>query len=409
MSETAAGSGSPFSARVVGILIAVAVFSFAAVMVLAGWAPELRDRNEAGDHPYSTSAIGYNGFVQLLQDQGFDVEISLLPRDLESYKWGTRIVTVPQRMHDDKLEAYTPTSTTLIVLPKWIGLTDWQNPKYQKDTRFADARDLNDLLEGLKIEGEIGRIDVPDLVATPFGDMALKPDVKMQVIVSDDLEPVVEAGDGMLVGRLYGEDVYFLADPDMINTFGLSELENARFAVQLVNFIRYEEGEPVIFDATFHGFERSENLLQMMFDVPFIGVTLLAFASALLLGWAAAIRFGPPLREQRVIALGKQALADNSAGLVTMTRRETRMAPGYLAMMRRRAAADIGAPKTLSETQLSALFDRLGPEEQSGKSFTEIAANLRTHAPNRETLLTAARDLWRWRHDILRRSMNDPK
>ena len=79
---------------------------------------------------------------------------------------------------------------------------------------------------------------------------------------------------------------------------------------------------PILIDAARHGFERSENLLKMMFSVPYIGVTIVALAAALLLGWAAAIRFGPPMREERAIALGKQALADNSAGLVAMARRE---------------------------------------------------------------------------------------
>ncbi|MEZ5945732.1 MAG: hypothetical protein R3C13_12135 [Hyphomonas sp.] len=409
MSDTAATSNSPFSTRTVAILIAVAVFSFAAVMVLAGWAPELRDRNEAGDHPFSTSAIGYNGFYQLLEDQGYPVEISRFKHDLESTDWATRIVTLPHWIGDKALEDYVPVSTTLIVLPKWTGLTDRDNPKFQKDTRFTDASTVNDLLALLKIGGEVGRIDVPAEVDTPFGEMALKPDVKMQVIQSSTLEPVAGTKDGILLGQVPGEDIYVLADPDMINTFGLARIENARFAVQVIDYIRYSSDEPIVFDATLHGFERSENLLQMMFDVPFVGATLAAFATALLLGWAATVRFGPPAREGRVIALGKQALADNSAGLVTMARRETRMAPGYLALMRRRAAADIGAPKTLTEAQLSALFDRLGPEDQSGKTFSQIASSLKTTTPNRETLLHSARELWRWRHDILRRSPNDPK
>jgi len=409
MSDAGSASSSPFSARTVAILIAVAVFSFAAVMVLAGWAPELRDRNEAGDHPFSTSAIGYNGFYQLLEAQGYPVEISRFPHDLQSSDWSTRIVTLPAWMNKKKLEDYHPVSTTLIVLPKWVGWTDPEHPKFQKDTRFVDAGNLNDLLGDLHIEGEIGRIDVPAETDTPFGPMALKPDVKMQVIRSDALEPVAGTPEGMLVARIPGEDAYILADPDMINTFGLANRENARFAVQLIDFIRYSPDEPIMFDATLHGFERSENLLQMIFDVPFVGATLAAFASALLLGWAAAVRFGPPAREGRAIALGKQALADNSAGLVTMARRETRMAPGYLAMMRRRAAADIAAPRTLTEAQLAALFDRLGPEDQSGKTFTQIASALRSPASSREALLHAARELWRWRHDILRRSMNDTK
>ncbi len=47
MSGTTQASVSPFAIRTVAILIAVAVFSFGAIMVLAGWAPELRDRDRA--------------------------------------------------------------------------------------------------------------------------------------------------------------------------------------------------------------------------------------------------------------------------------------------------------------------------------------------------------------------------
>ena len=408
MSDTSTASGSPFSIRTVAILIAVAVFSFGAIMVLAGWAPELRDRNEAGDHPFSTSAIGYNGFVQFLEAQGYPVEISRFASNLENRDDTTMIVTLSPWGMRKSLEDYEPVPTTLIVLPKWTGMTDRQNPRRQKDTRFARAADINDLLEQFDLDAELGRIDIPDRVRTPFGAMPLKPDLKMQVIRSDRLEPIVDTGDGYLLARLPGEDIYFLADPDMINTFGLADRANARFAVQMIDYIRYSDDEPIVFDATLHGFQRSENLLQMMFDIPFLGATLVALASALLLGWAATIRFGPPAREGRAIALGKQALADNSAALVTMARRETRMAPGYLTLIRRRVAREIGAPRTLSEKQLSELFDRLGPEETSGKTFSQIERGLRAPAANREELMHKARDLWRWRRDILRRSMNDP-
>ena len=182
MSETSSASGSPFSTRVVAILIAVAVFSFGAIMVLAGWAPELRDRNEAGDHPFSTSALGYNGFVQFLEAQGYPVEISRFASNLQTGHRGTLIVTLSPWGMGKTLEDYDPQPTTLIVLPKWRGLTDWLNPTRQKDTELANLDAVSALLERLDIEGEIARIDVPDRVRTPFGPMALKPDLKMQVI-----------------------------------------------------------------------------------------------------------------------------------------------------------------------------------------------------------------------------------
>ncbi|MEH6810548.1 MAG: DUF4350 domain-containing protein [Hyphomonas oceanitis] len=406
MSET--NTGSPFAARTVAIMLTIAIVSFGAVMVLAGWSPELRDRNHAGDHPFSTSAIGYNGIVQLLEEQGYPVEVSRLESRLGNRDWGVMVLTLPARGAGD-LENTVLQPTTLVVLPKWNGETDPFNTKRQRDTKFTDASAVNDLLGKLNVTGEIGRIDVPRLTETPFGDMKLKPDVKMQVIKSDTLVEIAGTEDGILLGKMADEDIYILADPDMLNTFGLAERENALFAVQLMDWIRYDEAEPIIFDATLHGFVRSENLMQMMFDIPYIGATLAALAAAFLLGWAALVRFGPTVRGARVIPLGKQALVDNSAGLFTMSRRETRMAPGYLAMLRRRVAREIAAPKTMTEAQLSDLFDRLGPEEQSGKRFSQMEAGLRAPAASREELMTKARELYRWRRDILRRGTHERK
>ncbi|MEZ6002195.1 DUF4350 domain-containing protein [Hyphomonas sp.] len=407
MSQTAQASAAPFAARTVAILIAVAVFSFGAIMVLAGWSPELRDRDRAGDHPFSTSAIGYNGIVQLLEAQGYPVEISRFKSNLDS-NYGLMVLTLSTRGMHKPLQEYDLQPDTLIVLPKWSGMVDWSNPSRLKDTDLATESSIISVLEDLGIDADIVRADVPDGVETPFGRMALKPDLKLQLLQSDELTPIVRTPDGALLSELSGRGVYILSDPDLINTFGLAERENARFAMQMFNLMRYDEDEPIVFDATLHGFTRSENLLQMMFDIPFFGVTLVALAAALLLGWAASIRFGPPARETRAIALGKQALADNSAGLVSMARRETRMAPGYLSLIRRRLARQIGAPRNLTEAQLSELFDRLGPEDVSGKTFSQIEAGMRGPAASREHLMHKARDLWRWRRDILRRSMNDP-
>nr|WP_321440735.1 DUF4350 domain-containing protein [uncultured Hyphomonas sp.] len=407
MSDSTQNNAAPFAVRTVAILIAVAVFSFGAIMVLAGWSPELRDRDRAGDHPFSTSAVGYNGFVQFLEAQSYPVEISRFKSTLDDH-YGLMVLTLSPRGMRKELEEYDLQDGTLIVLPKWSGMVDRFDPSRLKDTDLATESSIDALLEALNIDAKIERTDVPSRMLTPFGRMALKPDLQMQLIRSDDLTPVVATRDGALLAQIPGRDIYILADPDMINTFGLAERENARFAVQMVNMMRYSDDEPIIFDATLHGFSQSENLLQMMFDIPFLAVTLVALAAALLLGWAASIRFGPPARESRAIALGKQALADNSAGLVSMARRETRMAPGYLSLIRRRLARQIGAPRNLTEAQLSELFDRLGSEETSGKTFSQIEAGLRGPAASREDLMHKARDLWRWRRDILRRSMNDP-
>ncbi len=399
MSERIKTAANPFSASVVFAILTISVIAFGAVLVLSAWAPDLRDKNKAGPHPYSTSALGYNGLFQLLESQGQTVTISRSERQLENRQSGLMIITLTPWM-DNAIEDLNLSGPALIVLPKWTGRTSFTNPRKQIDTSFAAASYVNDLIRVFDEDAEIGRIEPIRTVKTPFGKHQPKPDVKLQIIQSDNLETIIAAGDGALLAKLYYNDIYILSDPDMLNTFGLAEFDNARFTSALINWLQDQPDTPIILDASLHGFEISQNPLKMAFDIPFIGATLTAFAAALMLGWAAAIRFGSPERDKRIFALGKQALADNSAGLVTMARRETHMAPGYLALTRKRVAKDIGAPKTLSEDQLAALLDRLGAESQTDKSWSDIASGLHSPANSREDLMNKARDLYRWRKKI---------
>lgn len=400
-------SDSPFSARAVAILVAVAVIAFGGVMVLAGWAPELRQRDQAGDHPYSTSALGYNGFVRLMEAQGYPISVSRLKRSLETRDWGLMILTLPAYNDLDILDETAFQLPALAVLPKWYGRPDPLNRARQEDTRFLEARDLNDRLRSIYPDAEVVRVSVLETLEGDFEPGAVKPDVRLQLIRSETLETVIGNERGALVAYDPARGLYILSDPDMINTFGLSRLENALFATRLVNYLRSSEQEPILMDATLHGFARSENLLKMLFSVPYIGATLIALASALLLGWAALVRFGPPAREARAIALGKQALADNTAGLVTMARREMRMAPGYASLIRRRLARALGLPRTLQDNQLTEIFDRMGPAESDGRTFSELETALKGQAANREDLVRTARDLHHWRKAIIRRTMHE--
>ena len=59
--------------------------------------------------------------------------------------------------------------------------------------------------------------------------------------------------------------------------------------------------------------------------------------------------------------------------------------------------------------QLTALLDRLGTDEESGKRFSEMEAGLRDPAANREDLMHKARELYRWRKGIIGRSVNERK
>ncbi|MCF6329664.1 MAG: hypothetical protein L3J02_07690 [Henriciella sp.] len=240
----------------------------------------------------------------------------------------------------------------------------------------------------------------PGKMLTPFGPHTPDFEHKMQVIESNSLEPVISVPGGALVSRLPGTEIYILADPDVLNTFGLVRRENARLALGLIDWLAAYDRAPVTLDATLHGFERSESLLQAIFDIPFLGATLLALATALMIGWSAFVRFGPPEREARTIAFGKKALAESSAGLVSMARREGQMAPGYLTMTRRAIMRGLGLPPKLSPEDLTQALDSIARQKNMETSWSAKASSMNVPASGREDLRDKANALWRWRKEM---------
>ena len=401
MSGAEPGSG-PFSARVVAILLAVSMMAFAGVVGLSAWAPELRERDRAGAHPYSTSALGYGGLVRLLDLRATPVTVSRQPDRLERNRAGLMVITLDHPGMGRALEDIELAQPVLIVLPKWDATPDPVRPKRQLQTRLASPDRIERALSTLAPEANIVRADMPGRLDAPFGRFEMTEDgaERLQLVRGGRLSPVVTAGeDGMLLAQLSREDVYILADPDFLNTFGLAHRDRAGFSLAMLDWLRPKTGGPVILDATLHGFERTRSLLRLALDLPFLGATLVALAAFLMLGWSGAVRFARPRREARAIALGKQALTDSTAGLFVMTRREPRLAPGYLALTRRAAARAAGAPKSLDEAELTELFDRM-TGEPADQRFSTLAEGLNQPAQSREDLIMKARRLWRWRQEI---------
>jgi hypothetical protein len=117
------------------------------------------------------------------------------------------------------------------------------------------------------------------------------------------------------------------------------------------------------------------------------------------MGVHAAARFGPPLRPAAAFALGKRALADNSAALVRLVQREHLMGGGYAALTRIAAAQAVGAPRDLNDDQMDALLDRLGAARKLGRAFSDLERQARD-ARDVPALMAAARALYQWRLEM---------
>ena len=396
-SERLPDDSSPFSARLIIVLMIVGIVSFAAVMSLMAWSPDLARKDHPGATPYSRSASGYAGIIRMLKRDMRPVSISRRSDVLTDNDGRLLVLTLSTNGRTPDVEdVFGP---ALIILPKWYFLANPARRAFELDTRLARVDAIQRALSSIDEDAEVHRLRNPGEIDTPFGRFRPDFEHEMQLITSDYLEPVIDLPGGQLLSKIPNREVFILSDPDLLNNFGIARVENAAMGLETLRYVQ-PDTRPIVFDATLHGFERDASLLKMLLDIPFLGATLVALATMGLIGWAAAIRFGAPEREAQAFAPGKQALADNSADLISSARRETRMAPGYLSLTRRALARDLGLPRTLSEAETAALLDRMGQQSGLENKWSQVGGELSSPAGSREDLRQKARALWRWRMEM---------
>jgi hypothetical protein len=420
-----------FSVKTVVALILVGVFSLSALAVLSAYAPDLRTGDDGGAQPLSRSAVGFAGLVRLLGDSGQPVLLSRGPLHANSSE-GLLILTPGPQHGSTALEAVHHDGAVLVVLPKWgtqplpgkpawvkaVGLYDERivaRPvaRLGMDSEEVEAEDRDQPNSGGKgghqveapatvisrrAAGGHPRLKRPD--GTPFGGDLGEID-RLQTISGPNWVPVIVDETGAAVVAMDGvTGAYVLADPDLLNTQGLKAPARAVAATHLLRLI-WTGGGPVIFDLTLHGFQRPRSVMRLMLESPLLGATLALLAAAALIAYQAFVRFGPGRRQGRAIALGKRALADNSAGLVRLARREHRMAGPYAQLVRASVARAIGAPRNLDGEALDSFLDRLGGKLGSHDQYTVLAAEARD-ARTPGDLIAVARKLHRWRLEMTR-------
>ncbi|HEY2662253.1 MAG TPA: DUF4350 domain-containing protein [Caulobacteraceae bacterium] len=406
MSETAAQR--VFSPVVVAWLLVAGVFAFSAYMVLSAFAPDLRTGFDGGSHALSRSAIGFAGLVRLLKAEDEVALVSRRAPPAQGPTPGLTVVTPSISSDGDALAKRVARGRVLIVLPKWNVVPDSKTLGWVAPFNVVDADQVQRLLKPALSTVTIGRRnDTAPLrlvrADAPTQGMTTAPIVYLQVIrAAAALRPVLTAASGEVVLASDADQrVYVLSDPDLLNTRGLRDLATARVASALVDRLKLGGGGgAVVFDVTLNGFDSPPNLLKLAFEPPFLGATLCLFAASLLMGLHAVSRFGAPKTEGRVLALGKQALADNSAALIRTARREPRMAARYLDLSRAAVIRALGAGR-LPPDQVDAFLDRVAERLGARHRLTDLARAAMS-ATDRNQALDAARALHEWRLEMTR-------
>ncbi len=415
----AAGT-NPFSPKVVLAMVLFGVGVFIALLWMIGAGMTQGSTNNGEGHVGSKGLTGYAALAEMLERQGHTVRraqsIPLLKDP------GLVVLTPPMWTGGKALETIIQDrrtiGPTLLILPKWqafpakaaqlkakdgwVQLEGTHGPDWLKDLgqyKLSVGSSAND-----KNQNEVKkRLPVS---WSGLGETGNLPDPRIQFDSSQFIVPLVIGGDGnLLAGYWNDHGVYphlvhaagndgaaedeeadtslfplvIVDEPDLLNNWGMADENRAKVALELVRLAQGGQTSATInFDMTLNGFKRAPNLLTLAFKPPFLAATLCLLLAALVAGWRAFRRFGPPLRQGRVIAFGKAALVANSAGLIRRAGRMHLLAAPYAALVRDRLARTLALPRQADPERTEAAIDRaLAARDPQAKPFSRIASDLR--------------------------------
>jgi hypothetical protein len=377
-------SASPFSPKLILAVLVIGAGAFLLFLYAIGAGWDGREDRNGGSHAAANGLNGFAGLARLLEARGYDVSLSRSEARLQDK---ALLIITPDVFSADGeeiakiIQARRYAGPTLPILPKWTAgradsIRNLNVPRGWVVLGSGVAPDFVGQIPGLKNdEVKLGKrdrwhgLDLQGTLPVPEQTLAMH-GAGLAPLISD------RTGDS-LAGYLNDAGVYpylaqaagispndgndsrtddslwpvvVVAEPDLMNNYGLADATRAEAAVALIEVTLEDYDLPIVFDLTVAGLGRSENLLTMAFRPPFLAATLCLILAALVIAWRSFRRFGPPVAEAPSFAMGKEQLARNSAALIERARRLHLLGPPYAALISARVAvalnireADLGA------------------------------------------------------------------
>jgi hypothetical protein len=398
--------GGVFSPVVIIVLVLVGIFAFSAFVTLSAYAPDSSHDLECRANVYSKCAIGFAGLEEAIAEDGAQAPV-ISRSTLAKGRTEGLLIATPEAGGGADIGALGFDGPVLVILPKWGATPSPDNPSWGMKGGLIPTGDmpLKDLLDTVHVNRRAGaaRPTLTGADGTPLAGLYMSPGSidQLQTMTADGWIPVITDETGAVVmAEAPSSRIFVLADPDLLNTQGLGDLDTFAVGSAIVRDLRNGDG-PVIFDVTLNGYKTERNPLRLLFDPPFLAVTLCLAGALALAGVQSVFRFGAIRRPQRVLALGKEALTDNSAQLIRLARRETKMAPGYAALTQKAVAKAVAAPRELSGQALTDFLDRLAAQRGLPDRLNGLTAEA-GQVGGRTALTQLAGRLYRWRLEMTR-------
>ncbi|MCL2683939.1 MAG: hypothetical protein FWE55_01725 [Synergistaceae bacterium] len=416
----------------ISIFIAVMAALFAMSAIVASREKEIVRGNGAGPGVFSTSAVGYAGFFQILGRMEVPVLASTSNPLHDAEPGGTLIIGEPILYFavsgEESTGKISKARRLLLILPKWHWEEDpkrreWVSGMSPHDISYAQA-----VLALVSIDtSRVIRAAPPQWRVNEFNFTPEIEGVTQLIKPSEKMRTLVGGEEGALLVEFTGDDeksdraVWILSDPDVLSNHGIWRGENAAFMISVVESLSaygnddFSGRRGIIFDETVHGFmsESSNSIVKMMMKFPYAVITILTILSAILLVFAGMTRFGAPQAEKPALDFGKALLIDNGARLLDYGGHHSVTLERYTRFTMSETAKALHAPDGLEGPRLAEWLDRVGESRKVSISAASILDSLtkqeRSNKPGGHSasaipgLMETARNAHRWKNEILRK------
>ncbi|MDE8651083.1 DUF4350 domain-containing protein [Novosphingobium album (ex Liu et al. 2023)] len=426
---------NPFSLRAVLALVVFGALVFLALLWMIATGTGMGSTNDGGEHVEGRGLNGYAALASLLERRGHMVRRSRNEGAFQ--KNGLLVLTPPLFTSPDAVDkaiaAHRSWGPTLLVLPKWMAVpakpaqVPGAKPGWVVIGGALSPAWGNDVPALGNLDLKVEKVPASKAGWVGFGRAGRLPDRRgVQTLSSGRIVPIVRDGRGQALagylddGSAFADlsaaagrepehenetdywPVVVVAEPDLLDNFGMADKDRALAALSLVRAATGGEALPIVFDMTLNGHARSANLLTLAFTPPFLAATLCLLLAALAAGWRAFLRFGPARRPDRAIAFGKRALVANSAGLIRRAKRLHLLGGPYADRARERIVQALALPREADPGRTDAAIDKALAARATGAiSFSETTARLRkARAPH--DLIRAALDLHALERTLIR-------
>ncbi len=400
------------------LVVIVGTLSLLFSLVLGILGPDLLPISSTQADSYSVSALGHGALVELLRSLDIPTFVSTWESGRRASKSGLLLMLAPDRFiwgqgwrqdiernrRVQSLDQLMATADRVLVsLPKWRGTENDENEDWIGDA-MPDEVTADSVLEALGIQATVVR----DTRTGPWrmGGMGPQPNLpNTQLLLSEDLDPIIECDAGILLGETRnarGARLLVLSDPDLFATHGLNDEENAVLAVRIVEHLR--RGGGVVVDEIAHGHSRRPSTWARLLRFPLVLLVLHAVLGMGILLWMSVGRFGRPEKPRPVFEAGSSDLVRNTAALMRTRGNLGGVSRRYLHDRLGAVRRTLRVPTTLEGIALVAWLDRVGRARKTTHPFSELAE--RTDAvstsihPDPRTVLDLAHEIHTWELEI---------